>query len=886
MFKSVKGKLPSLLWGDTTLLESSLPAWYSLPVRPCMTFSRLVRGLAGSFAVVLLMQAIASAADEPQPPDPLDWPHWRGPEMNGISREKGIVGTWSPEGENLLWKKPEYGTRSTPIVMRGKLYTLCRHNPETTKEGEKVVCLDAATGEKVWENAFNVFLTDAPAERVGWSCVAGDPETGNVYALGLCDYFQCLDGLTGKTLWSHSMSEEYGMIHTYGGRTNMPLVFEDLIIISGVMTGWGEYAVPAHRYVAFDKANGQAVWISSTRLRPLDTTYSSPVLANFNGQKAIVFGAGDGSIYAMQPRTGKTLWTYDASLHGINASPLVVGNNVFCGHSEENVFDTTIMGAMFAVDGTGTGNVTSSKQTWLSPTKMVGRAAPILVNDRLYVIDDSATMFVLDPATGKEIGKQKLGRSMFSSPIYADGKIFVGEASGMWFALEPTETGVKVTHRLQLEDEFIQGSAIISHGRLYIPTSGALYCVGQKDQTPSADPIPTPTAETPSKADEVPAQLQVVPVESLLRPGMKQKFAIRLYNANGRYLDAATEAAQSKFELKGPGKLEDSGSFTAAGDAGHAASFVTAKVGNLTATARIRTVPPLAWNFDFSDGLVPVTWIGSAYRHIVVDEDLHRSLVAQNPRAGQLYLYLTTAFVNGGQPMAKFQDAGPRQAWTDFLRYFGLDADGKPQSIDDAKKQFDAGMELLAKEQVIEKWDWSQDAAGTLELTVAQGPRKITGNAVMCKISTIPKGTRSQGWMGPTSLHDYTIQADLRGTVRSEKLPAMGVVNQRYTLDLIGSTQELQIRSWTSRLDLRFAKTIPFAWKPEVWYTMKFQSENKEGAVTLRGKVWPRGETEPPEWSIEAADETPNLIGSPGLFGNATDTESFIDNIQVTSNVK
>ena len=63
---------------------------------------------------------------------------------------------------------------------------------------------------------------------------------------------------------------------------------------------------------------------------------------------------------------------------------------------------------------------------------------------------------------------------------------------------------------------------------------------------------------------------------------------------------------------------------------------------------------------------------------------------------------------------------------------------------------------------------------------------------------------------------------------------------------------------------MRFAKTIPFAWKPDVWYTMKFQSENKDGKAILRGKVWPRGEAEPAEWTIEAADETPNVIGSPG----------------------
>ena len=62
------------------------------------------------------------------------------------------------------------------------------------------------------------------------------------------------------------------------------------------------------------------------------------------------------------------------------------------------------------------------------------------------------------------------------------------------------------------------------------------------------------------------------------------------------------------------------------------------------------------------------------------------------------------------------------------------------------------------------------------------------------------------------------------------------------------------------------------------------QSETKGDKVTLRGKVWKRGEAEPKEWQIEATDETPNFQGSPGLFGNATDAEFYIDNVQVTAN--
>ena len=111
----------------------------------------------------------------------------------------------------------------------------------------------------------------------------------------------------------------------------------------------------------------------------------------------------------------------------------------------------------------------------------------------------------------------------------------------------------------------------------------------------------------------------------------------------------------------------------------------------------------------------------------------------------------------------------------------------------------------------------------------------------------------------------------------------MGLINQRYTLDLQGANR-LEIRSWTARRELRFAKTIDFKWKGNTWYTIKFQSQTTAAGALLRGKVWQRGEAEPSAWQIEATDATPNLRGSPGLFGNATDAEFFIDNVTVTSN--
>ena len=145
----------------------------------------LPRPWISSLLSLLFFMDVSAFAQGRQTADPLDWPYWRGPEMNGISREKGLPDTWTPDGENLIWKNSELGTRSTPIVMNGKLYTMVRHNPATKEEAEKVVCVDAATGVKKWESVFNVFLSDVPDTRVGWSSVVGDPLTGHVFALGV-----------------------------------------------------------------------------------------------------------------------------------------------------------------------------------------------------------------------------------------------------------------------------------------------------------------------------------------------------------------------------------------------------------------------------------------------------------------------------------------------------------------------------------------------------------------------------------------------------------------------------------------------------------------------------------------------------------------------------
>ena len=521
---------------------------------------------------------------------------------------------------------------------------------------------------------------------------------------------------------------------------------------------------------------------------PYDTTYSAPSLAVIDGQKTLVFGSGDGAVWGFQPRTGKPLWQFPISRRGVNAPPLVVGNQVFASQSEENISGTK-MGCITAFDAAaGTGDLTEQGKLWFISEMMAGRTQPLMVYGKLWVFDDRAKLHILDPDTGEAVSKRiALGRMMRSTPLVADGKVYAFTVSGRWNIFKPDSTkGAVIVNKGRLPNgEDVHGGPIASHGRIYLPTTGGLYCLVDTSKKPGAVEPPQLPAEAPVASDSKPAHLQVIPADLLIRPGESKQFMARLFNAKGQLL----RTAKAEYSLEGTGAISSSGKFTA-GSVGHVASYVTATAEGLTGSARIRIVPSLPWHFDFEDsaldqqdkagrpiGEPPITWVGARYRHVV---------------------------------------------------------------------------------------------------------RKEGDSNVMVKISTIPKGTRSRSWMGHSDLHDYTIQADVRGSVSEGKLPDIGLIAQGYAIDLQGANQKLEIRSWVPQR--RMAQAIDFPWEPNKWYTMKFRAAVEGDKAVLKGKVWPRGEVEPQEWSIVADDHQPTRSGSPGLFGNAKDAELMLDNIHVTTN--
>ena len=544
-----------------------------------------------------------------------DWHEWRGPDRNGTSSETSLPARWSPTGENVAWSLP-FGGRSTPVVVGNRLYLQTTTGGNVAETQERLVAVDVDSGKVVWDRQFPVYLSDVPQHRAGWASPAVDRETGTVYMMTVGAQVIALSP-GGAVLWERSLPEEYGAITTHGGRTTSPIVEGDNVILNTLIQNWGpDQGRPGNRYFAFDKRTGQTVWVSSPQTRHYDTNYSTPIVATVNGARLLMVGGTDGAFHALQVETGKPVWSLEVSKRAILNSALFRDNTVYVTHGEENV-DTTEMGLIAAVDATGSGVLTAAAVKWATRGFLPTFASPTFDAERLYSVDNSAILGAFDLASGKRLWTKTLGTLQKGSPVLADGKLYVGTENGKFYILRPGVTGAEV-----LDEDFIGtpgnpepiiASPAIADGRVYVTTlesvqavkgsSGHVYAIGTRRRPAST----SATAQATARASTEPvAQVQVFPHESMLAPGGRQAFTLKLFDAKGNFVRQAPASSGAWTVEALDGTVGPDGTF-AAGLSG-SAGFVKVKVGEVEGQARVRVIPPLPWSYDFNVDKGPMPW--------------------------------------------------------------------------------------------------------------------------------------------------------------------------------------------------------------------------------------------------------------------------------------
>ena len=548
-----------------------------------------------------------------------DWPDWRGPHLNGVSDEKGLPDKW-----DVAWQIP-IGSRSAPIVMNGRVYMYNWSGAGTTEQ-ERLIAIDAGTGKIVWEYKHNVFQSDIPAHRAGWASPVGDPESGNIFAYGGGGMLIAVNK-DGKLLWERSLTEEFGLFTTHGGRTVSPVLDGNLVIVSGPTSTWGEQANRSHRFYAFDKRTGDCVWVATPGGRPYDTTYSVPLIATVNGLRLLMAGAGDGAVHALKPQTGEPVWRYEMAKRGVNTAVVLNGTTAIVSHSEENL-DTNEMGLIAGIDATAKGKLGPDKVKWKTTGFLGGYSSPVVDGDRVYQVDNGATLIAFDSVGGRQLWRYQLGTIAKASLMLADGKLYIGTESGKFFILRPHQDKVDVLedHTMKLDEQILASSAV-SDGRVFVASMENLYCLGKVSK-----PTPSKAAEKPPMGDGPATWVQVVPTELTLRPGAKVKFTARLFDEKGRYLRDEPSPAWSLQGVKGA--VAADGTLTVAADNVGQAGKIVATVGGLNGAARARVVPQLPWTYDFSQlavGTLPVHWVSGAAGKFSVQEFEGKKMLQKAP---------------------------------------------------------------------------------------------------------------------------------------------------------------------------------------------------------------------------------------------------------------
>lgn len=600
-----------------------------------------------------------------------DWIHWRGPQQTGESQDTGLPEWFEDQegGEGLLWKVP-YGGRSAPLVLKGRVYTISGYDMSQPTEGERIMCFDAKTGKTLWEKRFNVFHTDIVSSRLGWTTLTADPEKEHIFAHTTAGFLYCLDR-DGKEIWKRQLTEEFGRLTGYGGRSVSPLYDSGLVMLAFINSSWGNHARGGNRFVAFDANSGEIVWWRETGFPIKGTYYSNPIITVVNGCRIVCAGGGDGYVHGFKVRTGERVFSHHFSAGVVNPSPVADGNLLYISHGEENPEGGAI-GKVVCLDISQIDPKTKEpKVVWqYRRTNRFGLASPALANGLLYVPDDSAEIFCFDAKTGKLNWKEKYGTISRGAPLIADGKLYIFDVNAklaVWAlnGKNPPEILDPINFRRTMGAGFVEthGTPIAADGKLYFLTLEYLYCIGTPEGKAGDRKAYKPlAAETPFDPNAKPVSVRVFPADATAKPGQTVKFELKFLDANGREVRAPADAkVEWSFPLppKTPtGAQPPALNATATGNGTTSSvtvgklprqqGYVLAKAGDLSAEARVRVVAQIPYTEDFEKlplGSVPSSWVNTAGKYTVVEKNGNKLLSKVNnssrPSTARANAYIT-----------------------------------------------------------------------------------------------------------------------------------------------------------------------------------------------------------------------------------------------------
>jgi outer membrane protein assembly factor BamB len=402
-------------------------------------------------ALALLVCAAAAHA--------ADWPQFRGPDRDNVSKDTGLLKSWPKDGPPLAWQaKGLGGGYSSLSIVGDRIYTLGNKD-----KFSHVVALERDGGKIIW-------TAEVGPARDHLGCTP-TVDGERVYALGQEGDLVCLETKDGKRVWHHNLLKEFG--GSYGGwrYCESPLVDGDRVIV----TPGGKDAT----MVALDKKTGETVWKCPIPTKDNQAGYSSVVIANVGGVKQYVQLFNGGLVGV--GTDGHVLWTY-AKLGPNTANvptPVVLKDEVLAvaGYGKG--------GALLKLKADG--KDVTAREVYFKPELTNKHGGIVVVGDYVYGdTDDSGRPYCIEVKTGKVMWKRerRQGKGDGSASVtYADGGLYFHYENGVVALVEPSPSEYKELGSLKVKtDGPAWAHPVVVGGRLYLREGDALFCYDVREK--------------------------------------------------------------------------------------------------------------------------------------------------------------------------------------------------------------------------------------------------------------------------------------------------------------------------------------------------------------------------------------------------------------------
>lgn len=375
------------------------------------------------------------------------------PDRNMVSNQTVVSSWDVKTGKNVKWVaglgSQSYGN---PTVAGGQIYVGTNNelvrDPKEGGDRGVLMCFRESDGEFLWQHT-NIKLASGRANDWPFQGVCSSPMVeGNdvYYVTNRCELVS-LDARGdgnkhAKVNWKFDMMEEVGS-EPHNMSNSSPVSYGDLIFLS-TANGQDESHVHipspnAPSIIAISKTTHKLVWEdNSVHDRILHGQWASPAVGKIGDVVQVVMGQGDGWVRGYEAETGKKLWEFDMNpkesvwpktRNEVIATPVIYDNKVYIANGQDPEHGEGV-GHLYAIDATKRGDITQTGRIWHFADIRRSISTGALKDGLLYYSDFSGFLHCLDAATGKQLWVHDMLAAVWGSPMVIGDKVYLGDEDG------------------------------------------------------------------------------------------------------------------------------------------------------------------------------------------------------------------------------------------------------------------------------------------------------------------------------------------------------------------------------------------------------------------------------------------------------------------------